>query len=43
LSDKSASPKPGLGIRLLWFAALWASGVAAVGVAAFVLRYWLKA
>ncbi|MFO1096994.1 MAG: DUF2474 domain-containing protein [Xanthobacteraceae bacterium] len=29
--------------RLLWFAALWAGGVAAVGVVALALRLWLKA
>ena len=29
---------PQLGRRLLWFAGLYAGGVAAVGAAAFVLR-----
>ncbi|WP_370655710.1 DUF2474 family protein [Paracraurococcus lichenis] len=28
--------------RLLWFVALWAAGVAAVGMAAFLLRGLLR-
>ena len=27
--------------RLAWFVLLWAAGVAAVGSAAFLLRWWL--
>jgi hypothetical protein len=27
--------------RLLWFVGLWAAGVATVGVAAALLRWWL--
>ncbi len=30
-----------LGQRLLWFAALWLAGVAAVGSVAWVIRTWL--
>lgn len=28
----------GLGLRLLWFAALWLAGVIAVGTIAFLIR-----
>jgi len=31
-----------LGSRLLWFVALWAAGVAAVGAVAFLLRAMLR-
>jgi hypothetical protein len=36
-----ARPPP-LISRLLWFAALWLTGVAAVGLAAFVIRWALR-
>ncbi len=28
--------------QLLWFAALWAGGVATVGIVAYGLRFWLS-
>jgi hypothetical protein len=28
--------------RLAWFVGLWAAGVAAVGVVAYGLRWWLQ-
>ena len=31
-----------LGRRLLWFVGLWAGGVAAVGLLAWVLRLWMR-
>ncbi|MCK8787171.1 DUF2474 domain-containing protein [Roseomonas sp. NAR14] len=33
---------PGLRRRLLWFAALWAAGVLAVGSVALLIRWVLK-
>ena len=27
--------------RLLWFVALWAAGVAAMGAVAYLLRWWI--
>jgi hypothetical protein len=30
-----------LGKRLLWFAALWVAGVAAVGAVSLLLRWWI--
>jgi hypothetical protein len=29
--------------RLLWFAGLWAAGVAAVGALSLLIRWWLAA
>ncbi len=29
--------------RLLWFVAIWAMSVLALGIVATVLRFWLKA
>jgi hypothetical protein len=29
--------------RLAWFVALWAAGVAAVGIVAYLLRLWIHA
>ncbi|MFB9262889.1 DUF2474 domain-containing protein [Bradyrhizobium erythrophlei] len=34
------SPPP-LGQRLLWFAALWLSGVGTVALISFALRLWI--
>lgn len=28
-------------VRLAWFVALWAAGVASVGVVGLILRFWL--
>ncbi len=28
--------------RLAWFVGLWAAGVAAVGAAAWLIRWWLR-
>lgn len=29
-------------IRLAWMAAIWTASVAALGIVAFALRWWLK-
>ena len=34
--------EPPLRRRLLWFVGLWAAGVAAVGVVAYLIRLWLN-
>ena len=34
--------EPPLPKRLLWFAGLWAAGVVVVGLAAFIIRLWLR-
>jgi len=34
-------PEPPLHRRLLWFVALWAGGVLAVGTVAWLLRRWI--
>jgi hypothetical protein len=39
--QKSEPSKRPLGQRLLWFAALWLAGVAAVTVLSLGLRLWL--
>jgi hypothetical protein len=36
----AATPGP-LWQRLLWFAALWLAGVAAVGLVGLIIRTWL--
>ena len=33
--------EPRLAKRLLWFAGLWAAGVASVGAVAWLLRMWI--
>lgn len=35
-------PEPPLWRKLAWFAGLWIAGVAAVGLVAFLIRYWLS-
>lgn len=35
---EEGDPKPPLGKRLLWFAALWLGGLIAVGAVAYALR-----
>lgn len=35
------APQQPLGKRLLWFVALWALGVGAVGLVSFILRLWI--
>jgi hypothetical protein len=36
------SGRSGVGRRLMWFVALWVAGVAAVGVAALLLRVLMR-
>jgi hypothetical protein len=39
--DSGAGPRP-LGRRLLWFAGLWAAGVAGLAILAGLIRLWLS-
>ena len=43
IPETRPSKTPPLWQRLVWFAALYAAGVGAVGLVAYGLRLWIKA